>query len=179
MDVSSRTAVRDLVVAILVGTGAAAGLLMGTLPWRMAMFCGALIAAGLLVGDILVFGRPQQRSTPEGRRSLAVLGVVIVLAGLTVSFELGRLVEASREDQVYAYIANGGDGTAIGIYSLPVETALHDITFPGDLVHVDCRVDYKDGSWLRLSPEQGWIKVTEFYREPHTGKGTPPSCPEE
>src|SRR5690606_9480648 len=122
--------------------------------------------------------QPVEPSSQVGKRSLAVLGFLAVIAALIVAFEVGRAVEAGSEDRVYSYVAIGGDGPYSSVHAFPQDDTVLRVLSAGERVDVDCRVKYEDGSWLRLAYGEGWLKETEFSAAPHTGQGAPPSCPD-
>ncbi len=174
-----RNAVRDVVVAALVGTATSAGLLLGmSVSWTVSITGGLLITVVLLVGDVLVFDRPAHRSTSTGKKTLAGLAAPGVLAALPLSFGLGRLFEAARSDDVYTYISAPGDGVYTSVRAAPVEgTAIRDILEGGENLYVDCSVTNKEDTWFRLIDDGGWVSEDEALPAPHTGQGLPPDCP--
>lgn len=80
---------------------------------------------------------------------------------------------------MYPFVITNSSGGLTLIKSVPYKNAETDRSLSlGDTVWVECFVDQGDGLWFKLSDEQGWLRGDELLASPHSGKGSPPRCPD-
>jgi peptidoglycan/LPS O-acetylase OafA/YrhL len=176
--VTRRQSLRDLLVALAVAVGTATGLVTLTpLPWQIALFSATFLATLALLGDILAFDRPVAQRSRIGSPAIATLGALTIVSALAISFFVGREMRSGPTQ--YPFVVTNSSGVYTVVKSVPYEKAQADrVLATGDRVWVDCVVDQQDGRWYRLTDEQGWLREDELIPSPHSGKGSPPRCPD-
>lgn len=174
--------VRDTVIALLVAIATTAGLIALTpWPWVITVPASVLLGAGVLLMDLLIFRRHQTAGIPGIRGMLAALAVITLFASMALAFGLGHEIGASDE-QSYPFVARG-DVTSVGqVFGGPGESYpwISNVA-PGRQVEIECHVLDGGTPWYRVAHGihgGGWVNAQQFAPAPHTGRGSPPRCPE-
>jgi len=148
-------------------------------PWTISVPLSVCLASIALLIDTYFFGRPVPISEPRGRRLARVLGGCALVFALTTVFFVGSSSSGWFRPVRYQFIVTNADGTVTIAKSIPYEGAQSDHLFTtGQSLSVDCSIKDAGGTvWYRLSDKLGWLTAKEIGQAPHTGEGSPPSCP--
>ncbi|GAA2165120.1 hypothetical protein [Pedococcus bigeumensis] len=170
--------VRDVVIALFCSAGLVTGLIQAlSVPGPLAVLFGLCVASLLLVADIYLNKRPVSPKSAFGRWTVVVLVGVAFVGGVFSAGLIGHQVQSGPDRYPFIVAANSGPVTVVK--TVPNAQAAGGRSYiSGESVSVDCYVDQADGRWFKLSDEEGWLQHDEVTPSPHTGKGSPPHCPD-
>jgi hypothetical protein len=146
------------------------------LPWPISLSASLLLAACVLIGDTIAFGRPAPITKKSGKALVLSLGAFAVLIALVIAFMAGQWSAQFLHSASYQFIVTGG---VTPVRALPSDQGgTVSVVEGGDTVYVECGIKYENGSiWYRLSNSSGWLKDSDMVQAPYTGRGSPPECP--
>lgn len=170
-------AYRDVAIAF-VGVAALASGVIGITPlwWPIVILLAICLGSAVVLIDIVVCDRPVEFRTKTGGRTATVMSAIAILSLMVGAFLLGTRVDMTAAGFPYLVANSAGVGE---VKSAPREEAgTLSVVSSGDAVEVTCFVDSSGGRWLKLEDGPGWLRDNEVFAQPHTGRGSPPRCPD-
>lgn len=168
-----RDTFRTVAVAFIGAIAVVAGLLsLASLPWWATLSSSVAVASLVLLGDF-VFLRPSQPA--HGRSpTLIALGVIAAVGALVAAFAFGRYTQSGPMSYPFIVVK-----TVTVAKAGPIAESDTGRSFEyGETVEVECELVVDGKWWYRLGDSGGWLNEDDAVQAPHTGKGSPPECPD-